>query len=197
MSTLRSPLEELSQAYLKPKDFNLKGSEKQKYWNDRIIDDTVNQRLYIIPAGYTQRDSNGTNRRVTWRKLWEKAVELDSEREIYPLGYQNTHQVILRPEPSNQYDPYAIKVGIRFDDIGKTPDGFRTQLWYDIGYIPKLISNIITSNCNMVTRGRLIGLYAEHPKDIYYGRIVLPYGEPKPTSKTKCNTKRFSAILEE
>jgi len=186
---LITPLEELSQGFISPAGF-----DSNIYWRNRIVDDTEKQKLYIIPAGYTQRNSEGVNRSILYRSMYQKAISFNSEKKKYPLG--KTHKVILKPEPSNPYDKFAVRIGIVFQDSSKSPPGFSIQTWKEIGYIPKLISKLILKNEHMLEDGKLIALHSDYQRQIYFGRIELPYGSSETKSYKNCNMKRISDILE-
>jgi hypothetical protein len=187
---LNTPLEELSQGFICPVGFDYNG-----YWRSRILDDTENNILYIIPAGYTQRDGKGIVRSLYYKSLYNKAVSLKSERRRYPLG-ENSHKIILKPEPSNPYDQYAVRIGIVFDDKSKTPENFTNQTWKEIGYIPKVISKLITKNIPMLKEGKLTALQANYADRIYFGRIEIPYGSSLVKNYKNCNIQRITDILE-
>ena len=189
---IKSPLEELSEAYLCKGPHSLPDS-----WEEKILDDVENKILYIVPAGFTQRNHEGRNRKSYYKAAYQKAVTFNTEKKVNPFGVKS-HAVILQPEPQNQYDKNAIRIGVRFDDFNKTPQWFRPQIWQDIGYVPKAISKLLKKNFKMLRHGTILTLHALHDKDIYFARVAIPYGE-EITADTfkKCNTKRYDAILEE
>ena len=190
--TLTSPLEELSQAY------NCNGPhELDSSWEAKIFDDTQNQVLYIVPAGFTQRNKEGRSRTSFYKALYQKAVSFETEKKLNPFGLKS-HSVILHPEPQNQYDKNAIRVGIRFDDYSKTPPWFKPQVWQDIGYIPKVISKLLKKNFKMLGHGTILSVHAIHDRDIYFSRVAIPYGE-KLREELFVNQKvqRYNAIMEE
>ena len=137
---IQSPLEELSQAYVCSGPRSLKDD-----WEQKILDDTENQILYIVPAGFSQRNEEGRERTVYYKSAYQKAVSFNTEKALHPLGI-NSHAIILQREPHNKYDKFAIRVGIRFDDYEKTPQWFKPQIWQDLGYIPKTISKLLCKN---------------------------------------------------
>lgn len=189
---IQSPLEELSEAYSCQSPHALEES-----WEQKIFDDVENQILYIVPAGFTQRNHEGRDRKTYYKAIYQKAVSFNTEKKINPFGVKS-HSVILQPEPSNQYDKNAIRVGIRFDDYSKTPQWFRPQAWQEIGYIPKTISGLIKKNLKCFRQGSILSVHAIFDRDIYYARIAMPYGKEIPEDLfNKCNTARYDAILEE
>jgi hypothetical protein len=189
---MNSPLEELSQAYKCDSPHSLADS-----WEKKIFDDVENQILYIVPAGFTQRDAEGRNRKTYYKSIYQKAINFNVEKKLNPFGL-TSHSVMLRPEPQNQYDKNAIKIGIRFDDYSKTPQWFKPQVWQDIGYVPKAISMVLKKNFKMLRNGTILSVHALFDQDVYYARIAFPYGkEMDPVLFTDCNTARYDAILKE
>jgi len=187
-----SPLEELSQGFTCTGPHNLIDS-----WEAKILDDTKNEILYIVPAGFSQRNKEGRERKLYYKAAYQKAVSFNAEKKLNPFGV-NTHSVILQREPQNKYDKFAIRVGIRFDDYHKTPQWFKPQIWQDLGYVPKVVSKLLCKNFHMLRHGTLLSMHAIFDKDLYFARVAIPYGKPvEPSLFTKCNSKRFDAILEE
>jgi len=188
----KSPLEELSEAYSCGGPHALEDS-----WEEKIFDDVENQILYIVPAGFTQRNNEGRNRKAYYKATYQKAISFNTEKKINPFGIKS-HSVILQPEPSNQYDKNAIRIGVRFDDYNKTPQWFRPQVWQEIGYVPKAISGLIKKNFKMLRQGTILSVHAIFDRDIYFARVAIPYGKEIPEDLfNKCNTARYDAILEE
>ena len=196
---IKSPLEELSSAFsptlLLPKAHS--GPENHEYWKNRIIDDYENEILYIVPAGFSHASSTGLSRLVYYQSIWEKAVSIDKEKNLYPLG-RNTHTIKLKPEPENRHDKYALKVEITFHDSIKIPQEFKINIPQDIGYIPKRISEVLTRNKQRLNRGKLINVYGDDKDGMYFGRIAFPYGKisPKTITSVKPNMQRFISIME-
>jgi len=187
-----SPLEELSEAYACKGPHSLADS-----WEEKIFDDVKNQILYIVPAGFTQRNNEGRNRKSYYKAVYQKAITFNTEKKLNPFGI-NSHSVILQPEPQNQYDKDAIRVGVRFDDYNKTPQWFKPQMWQDIGYVPKTISKLLKKNFKMLRHGNILSVHAIFDRDIYFARVAIPYGkEIEADLFNKCNTARFDAIMEE
>ena len=191
----KSALESLSEIYSSQEP-----PQQHQYWNNRIIDHTEKEILYVVPAGFTWKTDNGESRLSYYKALWEKSVSFGSENNLYPLGVK-THSIVLRQDKNNKYDPYAVKVGIVFnsEDRGMwIPQGFETNMIQDIGFIPKAISKQISLNIEMIKKVSLINVYAELQKSIYFGRIALSYSEQaEVVEDISYNSKRFSAILEE
>jgi len=188
---IKSPLEELSEAY----SSNLDSLDDS--WEQKIVDDTKNQILYIVPAGFSQRNKEGRERKLHYKSLYKKAISFNVEKKLNPFG-MDSHSVILQREPSNKYDKNAIRIGIRFDDYNKTPQWFQPQVWQDMGYVPKIASRLLNKNFNMLRHGTILSLHALYDKDLYFARVAIPYGKPVEASMfKKCNTRRFDAILEE
>lgn len=194
MSNL-SPLQSLSEVYASNQN-----PQDHKYWNNRIIDDTKNKILYVVPAGFTHPTRTGESRTHYYRSLWEKSVSNNREKLLFPLGTDG-HLIVLRKDIHNQYDPYAVQVGITFNSkYGKEhiPEKFEANIVQDIGFIPQVISQMISTNIQTIKRASLANIYAELPKGIYFGRIALFYGkEQDVVPETNYNSKRFIAILEE
>jgi hypothetical protein len=190
-----NPLESLSEVYA-----STQNPQDHKYWNDRIIDDPKNEILYVVPAGFTYPTDTGESRLYYYKSLWEKSVSYNREKVLFPLG-KDTHSIILEKDTENKYDPYAVKIKIKFNlDYGKEyiPKKFEAYIPQEIGFIPQVISEMICTNIKMIKRGSLANVYAELPKGIYFGRIALFYGkEEKTTPDIDYNSKRFIAILEE
>jgi len=192
-----SPLEEFSSIYSINKLSNTSVDPlDHRYWKDRIIDDTKNKILYIVPSGYTQRTETGESRSTYYKAAWDQTVHLETERQLFPLG-EKSHEIILKSEPQNQFDRYCIRVGITFTDSSITPTGFKLNEWQDIGFIPRDISKLITKNIDMLTKGKLINLYCEYQKNIFFGRVAFNYGKINKEKLVKPNVQRFHRILEE
>ena len=189
---IKSPLEELSQAYLCQGPHSLLDS-----WEQKILDDTKNETLYIVPAGFSQRNREGRQRTIYYKAAYQKAVNFNTEKKLNPFGVKS-HAVILKPEPQNPYDKNAIRIGVRFDDFNKTPQWFKPQLWQDIGYVPQAISGLLKKNFKMLRNGNILSVHALLDKDLYFARIAIPYGKPiESLPLSKCDSKRFKNILEE
>ena len=194
-----SPLKNLSHVYTpttKVTEYDLLSSN---YRSKRIIDDPENHILYIIPAGFSQRINGEKHRSEYYRAIWEQCVYLQTENELFPLGKED-HLITLVKEPENRHDPYAIKIGIEFkQEVPEQviPGKFKRKKWQDIGYIPKVISKTIHQNIDNIKKGHLINIYAESPKNIYFGRVALFYGEEHKIVSVDHSNQRFAAILEE
>ena len=85
-----SPLEELSEAYACKGPHSLADS-----WEEKIFDDVKNQILYIVPAGFTQRNNEGRNRKSYYKAVYQKAITFNTEKKLNPfaliatLSYRN------------------------------------------------------------------------------------------------------------
>ena len=187
--TSLSPLEELSKVY------PVKNLNHADYWNERIMDDVENKTLYIVPAGYTFSTSEGVPRAYYYRSIWKQTVSMHNEKSIYPIG-QNTHSIILEPEPYNQYDPYALKFKLMFHYKSSMPDLFELGRPQDIGYVPKAISKILTKNRHHILNIKLVNIYANLDKSLFFGRLAFSYAKLKKV-EIKPSIKRFSLIMED
>lgn len=181
-----TPLEELSEAY---KYKGLKSLTEE--WEQKILDDRENEILYIVPAGFSQSQ----DRKHAHKDMYQTAVTLGTEKKPNPFGVRS-HSVILRPEPTNRFDKFAIQVGVRFDEPNKMPGSFRLQMWKDLGFIPKAISELLTKNLRMLGHGTIYSVHAMFDQNLYYSRIVIPYGTKARTLRSN-KTNRFRAIMEE
>ena len=187
--TSLSPLEELSTI------FPVKDLNHADYWNERIMDDVENKTLYIVPAGYTFNTSDEIPRAYYYRSIWKQTVSMNSEKSTYPIG-QNTHSIILESEPHNPHDRYALKIKIIFHYKSSVPDMFELGRPQDIGYVPKSISRILTKNRHQIINIKLVNIYANLDKSLFFSRLAFSYAklkriEPKPS------IKRFSLIMED
>tara|TARA_B000000460_G_C21403516_1_gene343449 strand:- start:70 stop:636 length:567 start_codon:yes stop_codon:yes gene_type:complete len=185
-----SPLEELSSA------FPLRDENHIDYWNERVMDDVKNKILYIVPAGYTFSTAENIPRAYYYKSIWKKTVSMKKEMNTYPFG-KDSHSILLEPEPQNIHDPYALKIKIIFWKDESTPDIFKKCRPQDIGYIPKSISKILTKNRHLLLDGKLINVYGNLQKQLFFGRIAFNYAQTKKPNEPKPNIKRFSLIMED
>lgn len=179
----KTPLEELSEA------FTNEGSLRD-CWEQKVVNDVERKVLYIVPAGFSQNQE----RKECYKAMWQKAASFEAEKKNYPFG-TSSHAVILRPEPKNPYDKHAIQIGVQFDDYHKTPTGFRPQQWQSLGYVPKVISRILSKNFKMLKHGRIFSVHSMLDRDLYYSRVIIPYNNTENTSRpVKRKKGRFHAV---
>lgn len=81
------------------------------------------------------------NKRKTWYSgIDEEMAEKKSTRRLYEFKFTRTHDVGLRPEPDNEYDPNAILVLLGGKPIGYVPkDDTKTLREKEIGSMQLVI----------------------------------------------------------
>ena len=107
----------------------------------------------------------------------------------------DTHLINVVPDPENKFDRFAMIIELQFYNSYKMPKGFQLNVPQDIGYIPQRVSKVLHSKRDRLTQGKLINLYGDLHKGIYFGRISFPYGN-KPRNYSSHNMQRFIEVME-
>ena len=181
--TDKSPLKAKSSLYWIKK--NSRGS---------ILDQPDKGLIEIYPAGYTKpSDKDGVSRQDVHKKIYDTALSLKTENQLYPFGRQGSHFIELIPESDNQHDPNAIAIVLR-----AYPESSLHHLdRRDLGYIPMKISSAVKKNIRMFTGGAILKVKAEVFGEYWQCKLVLSYGEAVFTPLEPVARNRFSAILGE
>lgn len=158
----KSPLGDLSYLY-KTKEAS-KGS---------ILDNPSDGLLELYPAGGTYRAASGHMRQEFYRVIHEAAVKLGTEAGNYPFGLHD-HEVSLIREPTNQHDQYAVKIVFECDPK-LLPYSSLTPFPWDLGYVPRKISEKIFKNRDMITGGKILKTRQNVYKKYYMAKVVFSY----------------------
>lgn len=158
-----------------------------------ILDRPEDGLLEFYAAGYTKRSPrDNLNRQVLHQALYEAAVTLGTEEDMFPFD-EHDHEVVLIPEPDNNFDQYALQVVLRANTgpLSNMPGA-------DLGYVPQKISRVLKNNLDMITGGRIYKVRTQWHKKHYTTKIVLAYGDSH-FSKTTVDESlnRFADLLVE
>ena len=68
-----------------------------------ILEDPNTGKLEVYPAGYTKPSNRqqGVQRQVVYQMLYEAAVKLRKEKDLYPFGTEG-HNIEIVHDPANQ-----------------------------------------------------------------------------------------------
>lgn len=183
MTAKKSPLDSLAPLYL----------VKQSSTAGIQLD--VNEHtLEFYPRGYTKfSDRDCAPRQHTLKKLWELAVSLRKEAELYPFGAVQ-HNIRLVPDVANPKDRHALHVVLEAPYKGSRLqhlDGF------DLGYVPLRISKPIKRNIDMINGGRILKVRANWHKKFYTVKVMIGYNEKFKTLTDIGDTIRFTDMMDE
>jgi hypothetical protein len=157
-----------------------------------ILDNVDDQLIELYPAGYTKPSKqDGANRQKVHELLFKAAQELGTDGQLFPFD-ACYHNVILVPEPENQYDPHAVRVVLQ-------SHGGRLSIAHgkDLGYVPKKISRQIAQNIGLFTEGRVLKVRENFHDKYYTTKVMLGYGNHQFISRTERSLERFIGLLEE
>lgn len=176
-----SPLGDASQFY-----------QVKKQSQGAILDIPDKGILELYPAGYTKPSNrDGISRQETYQLIWEAAVQLQSEEELFPFGKDN-HNVRLLHDPENPYDKNALHL------ILEAKDGPLVALnGRDLGFIPKKINQNVLRGINLIHGGRIFKVRSKFHTKYYSLKVVLGYGANTFSKLSVTSLSRFAAILEE
>jgi hypothetical protein len=165
---------------------------EKKNSNGGIVDNVEMGQLEIYPAGYSQPSRrDGGNRQKAHEKVYERAVQLGTHEELYPLKGE-CHNVVLVPEPDNPYDANAVRVvlqgtaGTPLEDVGGK----------ELGYIPKRISALISRNIDRISRGKIMKVRSGFHNKYYTTKVAFLYGPREFQSSEEKDLTRFSDLFE-
>jgi len=188
MTTIKrtSPLGSASNIYL------VKSNE-----HGAILDQPAKGLIELYPAGYTKPDRDGESRQKSYGIIYNTAVSLETEENLYPFK-KETHKLVLLPDPLNPFDARAIHIILRANN--KSPlhrlDGA------DLGFIPKKINTYILNALTnpdkvQLLSGRILKVKANFHKKYYSAKVIFPYGGNSFDRASTISLSRFSHILEE
>lgn len=149
--------------------------------------------LELYPKGYTQLSyKDARPRQVTLKKLWEQAVMMGTENQLYPFG-TISHTISLVPDPNNSYDKNALQVILHWNPI----ETFPNLNGKDLGFIPSRISEVVNKNLEMISGGRILKVRANWHKKYYTAKVILGYNGVLEEFSGQGSSVRFLDIMDE
>lgn len=157
-----------------------------------IMDNVDEQCIELYPAGYSKPSrQDGCSRQKVHEMLFKAAKELGTHEQLYPFD-AFAHNIVLVPEPSNQYDPHAVKV------ILNSQSSLLAQAHgMDLGYVPKKISRMVATHIRMFGEGRIYKVREKFHDKYYSAKVILGYGDHKFISHVEKSLERFVDLLED
>lgn len=186
---INSPLAEVSRHYL--------------VGNDKIKDIPDEQRIELIPTGFSHLDrSTSLHRQLIHTNLYVFATHCNTETSIEPLKGWLEHDIVLIPEKDNPFDCYAIRIDVKLElptyELQKIflVNSLNKQTHqFNLGYVPRQINRYISKNIDMFTGGHILSVSCNVHNKFYLARVSLSYGSNK-TFKPKGKLSRFANVLE-
>jgi len=163
-------------------------SQSQLKQGKGIGEDVSEQYIEFYVAGYTKKiyniDLQQNHTRIFQAVVdqygYKKPVEV--ETHLFPFGRQS--RVKLVHERGNVYDLYATLVLIKIPGDDK---------YIHMGWVPKLISETINRNMDMLDLGWVKKSRIYHNK--FSTKVAIPYRIPTDIEKTV--SSRFDGILDD
>lgn len=158
MSQITSPLEHQSIYFRRGMHHN-------------VIENPQKRTLIIHPAGYTKYSTmDGINRQKIHSDLYTLAKEFGAVYSEFPFGSQY-YSILLKKEPDNKYDPFAIKIMMDSSDSSYLSDTHNLEL----GYIPSSISEQVSKNFSMFDKGQILTVNKNIHDKFYNTAVIFKY----------------------
>jgi hypothetical protein len=160
-----------------------------------IREDTERKFFEFYVAGYT-KTCKGALTQPSHATLWSDAFFiLGYDPSIIHFPFEGTSlksNVVLIPEPDNQYDPNATIVAVDhpLDIASFIQDPTSTSVTrLLLGYVPKAISSIVSQNLYILRPGRIKRTRKIHDGKACSTKVAIPW-----RSEIKCN-RSISRLL--
>jgi hypothetical protein len=165
--------------------FQVKRSE-----NGNILDQPKKGLLELYPAGYTKLGKKGRSRQHALKNIFEAAVVLKTEDQLYPFGKEG-HIISLEEEPTNSFDPNAIRIILTAE---RDHSLFPWSGW-DLGYVPMKITSLLKPNLAMINGGRILKVRQNVHGKYWQCKVVFGYSDIAFTNLPSRSAARFAAIM--
>ena len=154
-----------------------------QYHSSSIIDHPEQQCIEFYPAGFSKPTSQNKSRQLLHSWLWDITVNNMVTGVKYPFG-KDTHNIILVPEPTNKYDPYAIKVEFRALNTTNGVRVFNTSqhnynTFFELGYVPRSISKTFSKHLDTITSGEILCVEDKVYGELYRTKVIFHYTVPE------------------
>jgi hypothetical protein len=151
--------------------------------------------LELYAAGFTKNSNmtgplRGVSRQVTYRTMYEIAMNIRKSQKEFPFGRGNDHGVMLVRDAENEYDSHAVHLKL----WAQPGHPLHKMDGADLGYIPMRISEQICKHLNWFHGGKILSVSKGIHKKYYGARIQLHYSEQGRLHGTPL-AKRFAKIM--
>lgn len=146
--------------------------------------------IEFYPNGLSKPSIGGVNRQYYLEQIFANAAKRnpnvsDLRGKEFPLG-KDDHAIVLVPEPTNEVDPYAIRVYLVVEDKR-----------FDIGWVPQIISKLVSNNIERINDGKIIKVYDQAYDKYFAAKVVFGYDEKHIVSSMHLSRERLNGVVKE
>ena len=168
---------------LKNKDYLVRNSTG-------IWDHPALQYFEFYPAGYSHLTPTRVPRQTYHKNIFNRAVKdntdsNDIESLTFPIDVDE-HQIILKKDIDNPHDPHALTVFLIVGDKK-----------YDIGHVPKKISEAVDKEYDRISEGRIYRVREKAYNKHYSTKVVIGYDTCRFLGKDTLACERLADIIDE